>query len=394
MRKFGLVCVGAVAAMAVASLQQPPLSAAGATTESEVNAVPLLSGKVPGSVLTYEVYDAESFARSDLMKGASVDTPFGRFGAAEFAARPVASRLAEDQAHDDVITVYSDGAISSAVPSTELPDPPLDWPKMQTSPNDDLVQAARIEGAVLDFEEEVGAGAGFPRKVFGTDNRYHTTPTTQIPYWSEVYMWNAADGTTCTGTLYRANKIVTAAHCLFNRTTGQWRNLAAYSVELAPDGGTHHYASCSGTWNAFIILGFASSGGGPEKDDGAFQIDCSYPGQIGNTQAPIVVHSANPQTYKDGLIIAGYPDYVAGVPVSGIPWGHSGRLILDTSYLKTLNVDTSSGQSGAGWYIPCQTYGWTYCDVGQHYGKASSWFSSMNVGHQVTGVDIGFLVNL
>ncbi len=69
-----------------------------------------------------------------------------------------------------------------------------------------------------------------------------------------------------------------------------------------------------------------------------------------------------------------------------------GRIIYDTTYLKTINIDVSGGQSGTGWYIQCSDYGWAYCDVGQQKGDSSAFYFSMNVAHQITPADIALLI--
>jgi V8-like Glu-specific endopeptidase len=288
----------------------------------------------------------------------------------------------------DEVAVYGNGSIASAVPNRE----PLQVPEeeLPTTPEQDFAQMEKMTSSGNPTFEPERSGPA-PRAIFGSDGRSRRTPTTTIPSWSEVELFNPFAGH-CTGTLYRSNKIVTSAHCLYNAAAGSFYPVGSWSVELARDGNTHHYPACQGV-KAFVLGSYPSDPNDPKDDFGGLKINCNYPGNIGNTQAPIVNISANPQTYKDGLRIYGYPVNAGGSNVVDQQWGMTGRLIYDTSFLKTLNLDTSPGQSGAGWYIPCSSFGWTYCSVGQHYGSAAFFYGGMNVAHQTTGPDITLLVN-
>lgn len=109
---------------------------------------------------------------------------------------------------------------------------------------------------------------------------------------------------------------------------------------------------------------------------------------------PLVAIYSAIQTYIDGLYIVGYPVYAQGQYVAGQQWEDVGRLIYDTSYLKTLNVDLSGGESGGLWAVPCNAYGWYYCEVGPTKGDVSAGaFGGFNIAHQFTAADLSTLAN-
>lgn len=132
-----------------------------------------------------------------------------------------------------------------------------------------------------------------------------------------------------------------------------------------------------------------------ENDFGALKLGCSYPGSVGNGYYPIVsLPLMATSSFKDGLYVMGYPGMAKGNPVLGQHWEHAGRLIWEYSTLKTLNVDTSPGQSGGPWAVPCTEYGWYYCTVGPHTGSAAFLVGGMNIGHQISLQGVSLLNNL
>lgn len=283
------------------------------------------------------------------------------------------------------VVTYADGTVALGEP--------VPFAEQQRGPDARAAGSSSAE-AVKDLgrvgEMERSSEPTFTQEaIFGSDDRYRATPTNYYPR-NAVGRLQTADRSNCSGVLYRSNKFVTAAHCLYDHANGAWRPGPWY-FEPAQDGSTHNLAECYAVQGA--ILADYTRTDHPKNDLGMVKLSCSYPGSIGNGYYPLVAISANPQSYKDGLYIVGYPLTAKGNSVRGQQWEHSGRLIYDTSYLKTLNVDSSGGQSGGLWAVPCQEYGWYYCMVGPHYGHADFLYGGMNVGHQFTSGDITLLAN-
>lgn len=192
--------------------------------------------------------------------------------------------------------------------------------------------------------------------------------------------------------LYGANTVVTAAHCLYNRSTGTWKGFPNWTYRRGLDGSTKNYPDCKAI-NGFVLRAFVDKNS-PETDLGGVKLDCSVPGSAGNGYYPLVAIGSAIQTHIDGLYIVGYPISAQGMTVSGQQWEDVGRLIYDTSFLKTLNVDATGGQSGGLSAIPCQKWGWYYCEVGPHKGDVTAGeFYEMNIGHQFTPGGIAALAD-
>jgi V8-like Glu-specific endopeptidase len=232
-------------------------------------------------------------------------------------------------------------------------------------------------------------GGGIVTEVFGTDNRVRATPTNYYPR-NAIGQLLLGDGGTCSGVLYGSNVVVTAAHCLYKN--GGWRGFPNWKFRPGRDGASTP-VEC-GVTNGFVLGGFTSNNT-PENDFGGVKLNCSISGSVGNGYYPQVAISSGIQTSTEGLYIVGYPLEVNGVGVLGQQIEHWGRLIYDTSYLKSLNVDSSGGQSGGLWAIPCNSYGWYYCQVGQNKGDISFLFglSPVNIAHQLTAANITTLAN-
>lgn len=152
-----------------------------------------------------------------------------------------------------------------------------------------------------------------------------------------------------------------------------------------------HSPAC-GVVTAFILGGFTTNNT-PQNDFGAVKLDCNIPGSNGNGYYPqIALNPPTVQTSINGLYIVGYPSIAHGQWVSGEQWEGVGRLIYDNTFLKTVNVDASGGQSGGLWAVPCSAYGWYYCQVGPHKGDVSAGiFGGMNIGHELTPSDVALL---
>jgi V8-like Glu-specific endopeptidase len=281
------------------------------------------------------------------------------------------------------VYAYDDGAIGLHEPIPLDEQWTLKLPLLPSTPIEaaqQLETVGKIESSgLLGFKDEA---------VFGTDDRVRATPTNYYPRNSMVKM--NIGGLLCSGVLVNANTVVTAAHCLYNNVSDQYR-AGTWTFEPAQDGTVHNRTACTTLLNYFVLGGYVNSND-PSEDFGAVKLGCSYSGSVGNGFYPMVAWPKTAiQAGRDGLYIVGYPATVRGTGVGGQQFEHQGRLIWDTTYLKTLNVDTSGGQSGGPWVMPCQDYGWYYCFIGPHKGSASFLFGSMNTAHQNNAGDIALI---
>jgi V8-like Glu-specific endopeptidase len=286
---------------------------------------------------------------------------------------------------------YSNGAVGLAVPvSADLQKSAVLPPASPGSLKEDLVRLSEIErSGGRKFTQEIGR---LPEAVIGADDRVRATPTNYYPRSAMVKI-TTGDFSNCSGTLYASNKVVTAAHCLYDFGKKQWRPYP-WIVQPGRDGTTLNFGQCTSIVGAFVLGGYLTSDK-EQNDLGGIKLGCSYPGSVGNGYYPLVaLPNLAIQAGKDGLYIVGYPVFKQGVNVNGQQWEHNGRLIWDSTFLKTLNVDSSGGQSGGAWAIPCTEYGWYYCHVGPHTGSAAFLVGGMNTGHQTTAADITALNNL
>ena len=218
--------------------------------------------------------------------------------------------------------------------------------------------------------------SGIRGDVLGSDNRTRATPTNYYPR-NAIGQLVLGDGSVCSGVLYGPNVVVTAAHCLYSN--GGWKGFPNWTFYPGRDGASAPMACSPST--AFILGGFPSSNT-PQNDLGGVKLNCWIGGSTGNGYYPLVAIYSAIQTYIDGLYIVGYPVYAQGQYVAGQQWEDVGRLIYDTSYLKTLNTDLTGGQSGGLWAVPCNAYGWYYCEVGPTKGDVSAPpFGGFNIAH-------------
>lgn len=285
------------------------------------------------------------------------------------------------------VVAFSDGAVglSKPVPYEDQFNPQVSIGKGRPF-SEDLAELKRISKS--------GLVRYTPEAVIGSDDRRRATPTNTYPRRAVVQI-TTADGASCSGVLYASNEVMTAAHCLYDVSASprRWRPYP-WTVEPARDGSTHNATACTSITGGFVLSSYQTDPKA-ENDFGALKLGCSYPGSIGNGYYPIVALPLTAaSSFKDGLFVMGYPAVAKGNPVLGQHWEHTGRLIWEYSTLKTLNVDTSPGQSGGPWAVPCTEYGWYYCTVGPHSGSAAFLVGGMNIGHQVSPAELGYLDNL
>lgn len=175
-----------------------------------------------------------------------------------------------------------------------------------------------------------------PRSVIGTDGRVLVTNTTGYPWRTMVHITfqdAAANTYICTGTLYDADSVLTAGHCV-NDGAGvwytNWRVYPGKYGDLAP------YGSCAAT-EVWSVTGWVT-GADPKHDYGALNLDCT----IGDTVGWIGLKKGD-HTGEQARI-AGYPGDKQ--PYYSL-WKMSKPIVWTYQYRLGYRIDTAGGQSGS-----------------------------------------------
>jgi V8-like Glu-specific endopeptidase len=166
---------------------------------------------------------------------------------------------------------------------------------------------------------------------------------TQFPYAQQIY-FTTNEGT-CSGTMIGWNTMLTAAHCIWNSSTNQWK----WPQKFIPG---HNAASSTPKpfgeytcWNTMSRPG-NYPGDGYRADFATVTFDgCGGPGQQTGwmgwwTNAP----------QQDSVYDAGYPSvfyFQSAFPELAVS---GGTYSIDTPQLVSANLDVSKGDSGSAWF--------------------------------------------
>jgi V8-like Glu-specific endopeptidase len=179
-----------------------------------------------------------------------------------------------------------------------------------------------------------------PNSVIGKDDRIKITATTSYPWRTAtklIVTFPKGKGG-CTGTIVAAKYVLTAGHCVYNKTYGGW----AKKIEVIPGlSGTYKpYGSALAT-KLRSYTGWTSSQKA-DHDIGLITLDKS----IGNTTGWL--------GYAYYPSISGVTSNITGYPEdkdNGLyPYYYYGSIASSTSYRLSYQIDTSGGQSGSGIY--------------------------------------------
>ncbi len=179
-----------------------------------------------------------------------------------------------------------------------------------------------------------------PNSIIGADNRIKITDTTSYPWRTAtklIVTFPKAKGG-CTGTIIAAKYVLTAGHCVYNKSYGGW----AKKIEVIPGlKGTYKpYGSAFAT----KVRSYTSwtSSQKSDYDIALITLDKS----IGNTTGWLG-YAYYPSINGVTGNITGYP----GDKDNGLyPYYHYGSIASSTSYRLSYQIDTSGGQSGSGIY--------------------------------------------
>ena len=282
---------------------------------------------------------------------------------------------------------YEDGAVSLSVPPplAEQVDPKIEFDV--SSLDEAASDAQKISEVLASGHGWTKTAGGLLSSVIGSDNRTRATPTNYYPR-NAIGQLTLGDGTVCSAVLYSSNRVVTAAHCLYNNG---WKGFPNWKFRPGRDGGT--IPTECGVTGGFILGGYPSNNS-IQNDFGGVKLDCNISGSVGNGYYPQVALAIPPaQSFIDGLYVVGYPVNAQGQYVVGQQWEDVGRVVYDNSFLKSTNTDQTGGQSGGLWAVPCNYYGYYYCEIGPVEGGSIFLNNPLNAAHQLTPSDLANLAN-
>lgn len=228
--------------------------------------------------------------------------------------------------------------------------------------------------------EDVGAESGFPegwqgsraslipQKIIGADERQRTTPTTTGINSAIVQISFIVPGTDesshCTGIMVSADVVVTAGHCLYNRSdrsgrgVTDWIDVKNITVIPALDGDELPYGFCSTVAWLSSVKGWTDDGDSA-YDYGALKLDqCP----IGNATGTIGLAPTSGDVSGVGTILRGYPyDKDQGTTM----WYTAKPIEVSDGRQLYYKHDTDVGQSGSALIGDCPG-GNGLCSVGIH----------------------------
>jgi glutamyl endopeptidase len=197
-----------------------------------------------------------------------------------------------------------------------------------------------------------------PNSVLGADGRAKEGVPTTYPWRAIVYM--TSDQGQCTGFMLSRDVVVTAGHCVYDRTTGGgW----ADSVRVVPakDGASEPYGSCTASWlDVWTTYAYISTGTA-DTDYGLVKLTCD----IGNTVGWFG------WWYQTAENLVGQQFFVEGYPGDhpAQMWWDGDVVNQQTANRMFYSIDTEHGESGSPVYhlnsvTPGLCGGW--CVTGIH----------------------------
>lgn len=186
-------------------------------------------------------------------------------------------------------------------------------------------------------------------QVIGTDDRQRVADTTQFPYSAVAYLeLQDIDGEpigSCTGTFIGRDSVLTAGHCLWDVTTGDWladhvRVIPGKDDEFEPFGW-----ELAGDWwvpDAYAETGSVDWDWGLLKmPNDALTVDTGWLGLVVLDQAGLEANGLGPT-------IVGYP---ADKPLGTMWAAGRPRFRAVADFRLFYDIDTGSGQSGAAIWL-------------------------------------------
>jgi V8-like Glu-specific endopeptidase len=208
-----------------------------------------------------------------------------------------------------------------------------------------------------------------PNVILGSDGRVQITDTTGNPYRKIVKLRvrfpdSSTDYYGCTGALVAGKYVLTAGHCVHNRSRGGYINYA----EVVPglDGTYKPYGS------AYWVNARASSGWTSDSDDDYDYGLITLDRKIGDVVGWFQMASLNEDLLKASIVrTAGYPGDMGGKEM----WydDNSGVASVSKTMVK-YDMDTYDGQSGSPVYTYVYTNYYSYPTAFAVHHGSCSWY--------------------
>ena len=173
-----------------------------------------------------------------------------------------------------------------------------------------------------------------------TDDRKKVTSTTAFPYCAIAYITYSLDGYSCAGTGFMIDNqcLLTAAHNLYSRTTGNWAtNIKVYPGRNGTAGTVYTYKT---TW----VSGNYTSSSNPDYSDDWGMIELSKAASVG------YFGLKDGAKAKSSYILTGYPGEKGSSPTSVTMWTETKTVSTVASWSFYSAHWATSGQSGSPVY--------------------------------------------
>jgi glutamyl endopeptidase len=209
--------------------------------------------------------------------------------------------------------------------------------------------------------------------IIGNDDRYRVKYPDKYPNRTTVYL--DTDRGWCTGWMAGKDMIVTAGHCLYDRSQGWIGQLRSYPGR---DGSYKPFGSCLG-WERLYVLNGWAWWEDYHYDVGYIKLNCSKGSQTGWLGA----RSTSTSVYNQVTYLIGYPQDKALATMWKDDGVVNGGADPNLSVLLGYTNDTKPGNSGGGVYNNSSSSCGS-CTIAVHaYGSATCG-SGSNCGRRVT----------
>lgn len=178
-----------------------------------------------------------------------------------------------------------------------------------------------------------------PNTVIGADGRYRITGTKAFPNRAVVYIERSGRAH-CSGWMISADTLVTAGHCVYNRSAKDWYSGLKFYPGANGSSKPYGYATARQKWTDINYIKSGNVG----QDWGIVKLNRRIGAQTGWFGLKWQTASYNGKS----VTIKGYP----GDKPAAQMWGMSGKIEYSKPNQLCYSIDTAGGQSGSPVYEP------------------------------------------